>query len=95
MEEKLPTRVTPLNIKDPEVYQMARQLADLSGETLTEAVRKSLRQRLMREQYGKRSRFEIERLREIADRVAALPVLDDQTDDEIIGYDERGVPSSA
>jgi hypothetical protein len=35
----------PLNIKDPEVYQLARQVANLTGETLTDAVRHSLRER--------------------------------------------------
>jgi len=26
-------KLTPLNIKDPEVYQMARKLADLTGQS--------------------------------------------------------------
>ena len=46
MAVKLP----PLNIKDPEVYRLARQLADRTGESMTEAVRKSLRERLTREE---------------------------------------------
>jgi hypothetical protein len=29
----------------------------------------------------------------IIKRFAALPVLDDRTDDEILGYDENGLPS--
>ena len=33
-------KVPPLNIKDPEAYRLARRLADLTGESLTEAVRK-------------------------------------------------------
>jgi antitoxin VapB len=32
-------------------------------------------------------------LRCIQERVAALPVLDDRTPDEIIGYDENGLPT--
>ena len=39
---------TPLNIKDPEVYQLARQLANLTGQTLTNTVRTALRERLSR-----------------------------------------------
>lgn len=31
-------------------------------------------------------------LREMARRVSALPVLDDRTEDEILGYDENGIP---
>jgi hypothetical protein len=34
----------------------------------------------------------MEKLREISDYCAALPVLDNRTEDEILGYDERGVP---
>jgi len=34
----------------------------------------------------------MEKLREICDRYAALPVVDNRTDDEIIAYDEIGVP---
>jgi hypothetical protein len=34
----------------------------------------------------------IERLLDIANRVAALPRLDNRTPDEILGYDEKGLP---
>ena len=32
-------------------------------------------------------------IQEILDRAGALPILDDRTDDEILGYDENGLPS--
>jgi hypothetical protein len=35
----------------------------------------------------------IEKLREISDRCAARPVLDARSDDELVGYDEFGVPA--
>ena len=84
----------PLNIKDPEVYQLARQVAELTGETLTDAVRGSLRERLQREERARRDPLWIERLREISDRCAARPVIDSRSDDELVGYDEFGVPAS-
>jgi antitoxin VapB len=31
-------------------------------------------------------------LRDIGERCAKLPVLDDRTPDEILGYDEHGLP---
>jgi antitoxin VapB len=34
----------------------------------------------------------LEQLHEIARRVKALPVLDARTPDEILGYDENGLP---
>jgi antitoxin VapB len=38
-----------LNVKHPDAHRLARELADLTGETLTEAVTTALRQRLARE----------------------------------------------
>jgi antitoxin VapB len=69
-------RCLSLNIKDPEVYQLARQMADLTGETLTDAVRRALQQRLQLEQRARSDPQWIEKLREISDRCAARPVLD-------------------
>lgn len=85
-------KVTPLNIKDGEAYRMAREISQMTGESLTEVVRKSLRERLRREKRRTPDPVVMEKLREICDRCAALPVLDDRTDDEIIGYDDIGVP---
>jgi antitoxin VapB len=38
-----------LNIKDAEATRLARELAELTGESQTEAVRRALRERLQRE----------------------------------------------
>jgi antitoxin VapB len=35
----------PLNIKNPEVERLVREIADLTGESKTEAVRKALEER--------------------------------------------------
>ena len=48
------TRTATMNIKDPEVYRLARELAELTGESLTEAVGNAVRERLEREQRQKR-----------------------------------------
>jgi antitoxin VapB len=82
-----------LSLKDAETDRLARQVAKLTGESLTEAVRKALAERLEREQRKRgRSKNLAERLDEIALRCAALPDYDTRTPDEIIGYDEYGVP---
>lgn len=81
-----------LNIKNDETHELARRLASLTGETMTQAVTVALRDRLAREK-AKRNRSGVaERLMEIGRRNAARPVLDDRSPDEIIGYDERGLP---
>jgi hypothetical protein len=35
----------------------------------------------------------LKELREMRERWAQLPILDDRSDDEIIGYDEHGIPN--
>jgi antitoxin VapB len=79
-----------LSIRNDEADRLARELAAQTGETLTEAVIKALRERLAREQGRKTPRRISEELREIRKRCAALPVLDGRSADEILGYDERG-----
>ncbi|HEX4765911.1 MAG TPA: type II toxin-antitoxin system VapB family antitoxin [Lichenihabitans sp.] len=83
-----------LSLKDPETDRLARQVANLTGETLTDAVRISLAERLARERLkrGKAKSLEAE-IDAIVRRVAALPVLDDRTAEEIMGYGENGLPS--
>jgi antitoxin VapB len=84
----------PLNIKDPETHEMARQLAAATGETITKAVTIAIHERLQKVRNTKMAtgRRLADRLDEIADHCAALPVLRDRSIDEILGYDDRGMP---
>ena len=83
-----------LSLKDPETDALARQVAGLTGESLTEAVRISLKERLVRERLKKgRPAGVAERLEEISRRHVARPILDPRTDDEIMGWDESGLPT--
>ena len=83
-----------LSLKDKETDSLARQVANLTGETLTEAIRTALRERLRHEQLKRGEGLELAKaLDEIAKRCAALPVLDHRSNDEILGYDENGIPS--
>ena len=81
-----------LSIKHPEADRLARELAKSTGEGLTEAVVKALRERLAREKRRKRGRRLSDELRAIGERVAAMPVLDPRSAEEILDYDERGLP---
>lgn len=83
----------PLNIKHPEADRLARALASRTGQTITEAVIRALREQLQRET-GRRSLPTLkEELLAIGDRCAALPDYDMRPADEIIGFDEHGVPA--
>ena len=74
-----------LNIRNSEVERLAAELARSTGET--EAVVTALRDRLARVRRD-RSRVGLaDRPVEIGEQCAALPVLDDRTPEEILGYD--------
>lgn len=82
----------PLNIKSPEADRLVRELAALTGESITDAVILAVRDRLERLQARRgydRRRAEILRIRE---RYRELPLCDHRPADQIIGYDEYGLP---
>jgi len=81
----------PISIKDPETDRLARALAAATGESLTEAIRRALQERLERETRRGRRGIGVE-IRRIQERLARLPVLDPRPADEILGYDGHGVP---
>ncbi len=81
-----------LNMKNTEIHQLAAQLAELTGETMTRAVTIALQERLAREK-KRRNRVGVAKvLMQIARRCAARPVLDNRSPEDILGYDEHGLP---
>ena len=81
-----------LSIKDPEADRLARELAELTGESLTQAVTTALRERLLRQTGRNHARRLSDDLREIRESLRGVPVLDPRTPEEIIGYDDDGLP---
>ena len=81
-----------LSIKDPETERLARSLAQLTGENITTATKRAIEERLHR--VGGRSRRAalLEDMAEIRQRWSAMPVLDERTPEEILEYDEHGLP---
>jgi antitoxin VapB len=80
-----------LSIKSEEADRLARELADTTGETITQAVLLALRERLQREQAA--SLAVSDRLARLVEDVASLPVLDTRDPDALVGYDEDGLPA--
>jgi antitoxin VapB len=82
-----------LNIKDPTADRLVRELAATTGESITTAVTVAVRERL--ERIGRMAPTEVRKqaILRIAREFAALPVLDDRTDEEILGYDDDGLPT--
>ena len=84
-----------LSIKNAEVERMAREAAKRRGVSMTEALRQLLAEEEARVAAAREAEVaeKLRKLHEIQARVAALPDVSDMTDDEILGYDDDGVPS--
>ena len=81
-----------INIRNAETERLAAELALLTGRTKTEAVTEAIRDRLERMRRERSGRSLADELDEIGRRCAKLPLRDGRPADEILGYDEHGVP---
>ena len=80
-----------LNIKDPETDRLARELADRMGTSITEALKTALKDRLARS--APRVDIVYSDIIAIGERGRLRGNQDERTDEEIIGYDEHGLPA--
>lgn len=81
-----------LSIKNELTERLARKVASATGESLTQAIQKALQERLDRLKQQRKSRLLSSQLEEIVHRVDKLPILDSRVADEVLGYDEHGLP---
>mgnify|MGYP001207974917 CR=1 FL=1 len=88
-----------LDIRDPETDALARRLAELTGRPVDEAVKAALRAQVAQAEQlasaaeAPEAKASVEEIMAIARRIASGPILDTRSDDEILGYDDRGLPS--
>ncbi|MEO8096431.1 MAG: type II toxin-antitoxin system VapB family antitoxin [Acidobacteriota bacterium] len=83
----------PIIIRNEETEALARKLAKLTGESITDAVRASVAERYERLRRQRAGKSLADELNEIGVRCARLPAISSMTDDEILGYDEFGAPT--
>ena len=81
-----------IQLSSPKANTLARRLASATGEDIETAVVRAIEERLARvpKRSSRRQRVEIDA---IFDRLARMPVLDNRPAEEIIGFDQHGVPS--
>lgn len=79
-----------INIKDPETDRLARELARLTDESLTTAIRRALEARLDSVRHRQAPRGD---LSDIIARGRARAIADQRSEDEILGYGPDGLPS--
>ena len=82
-----------INIKHDEYEAAIRELAFHDGVSLTDAIGQAVLEKLERQRTAAARESYVERARRLQAYVANLPILDDRTPDEIIGYDEHGLPN--
>lgn len=79
-----------LNIKDPETDRLARELSATTGESITDALRVAVAERLAR---VRRLPAPSNDLLDIINRGRSRRTLDTRLEDEILGYGNDGLPS--
>ncbi len=82
-----------INLKSERADRLARELAATTGESLTDAITIAIAERLDRERGRRAQSARLAEILRLADEFQRLPVLDDRTPDEILGYDENGLPT--
>lgn len=82
-----------LNIKDEATDRLARELAAATGESITVAARRAIEERLARVRARRDAQPAAEELRALILRGRERAVLDDRSAEQILGYDDRGLPA--
>lgn len=82
-----------MNFKDPETRALAEEVARREGTSLNGAVKAALREKLERD-YSHSSKDErLKRAYSILEQVWIAPIADTRSADEILGYNEDGLPN--
>jgi antitoxin VapB len=77
-----------LYIKNPAAHRLAQEVSARLGISLSDAVVSALEDKVRRSPKP----VDLAAVSAILDRIALLPIRDRRTDDEILGYDEFGIP---
>ena len=83
----------PISIQNDQIERLASQLAELTGETLTEAIRAAVVEKYERLNQARAGRSLADDLNEIGLRCAKRPIVSHLLDEEILGYNPCGAPT--
>ncbi len=79
-----------ISIRNPQAENLAREVASISGENLTQAIIHALEERLERLRGRRISSNTFQEIMNISNRCRSLPDVDSRTPDEILGYNKNG-----
>ena len=81
-----------MNIASAKVEELAKRLARLTGEDVETALERAVEERLSRVATATPANREAA-MRRFFDRVSAMPIRDERSIEDIIGYGPDGLPS--
>jgi antitoxin VapB len=81
-----------LSIQNKKAEKLAREVASQSGETITQAITRASEERLERMRGRRTAADTTVEILKIARRRSQLPDKDARIPEEILGYDDIGVP---
>jgi antitoxin VapB len=81
-------KLRKLYIKNPAAHRLAGQLSRRMGVSMTDAVIHALEEQILR----KSRPIDRKAVDAICSEIASLPVLDARSPEDILGYDELGIP---
>ena len=80
-----------LSIRNSRAEQLAREVAAVSGENLTQAIIHALEERLERSHGRRTTTNTVQEIMAISQRCSSLPEQDHRSTDEILGYNQIGI----
>ncbi len=80
-----------LSIRNSKAERLAREVAAISGENLTQAIIHALEERLERLSGRRTTANTTQEIMAISQRCSSLPDLDRSSPDEILGYNQSGI----
>lgn len=87
------SQVKQLNIKNAEAYRLATTLAEMTGDSVTAAVIEALEEKIEREVKLRDREARLARIMELSRISSSWPDRDTRSAEEILGYDENGLPT--
>lgn len=80
-----------LSIRNPRAEKLAKEIATISGENITQVIIHALENHIERLRGSRVFPDTVEEIMNISRRCSSLPDIDKRTPDEILGYNKIGV----
>jgi antitoxin VapB len=80
----------PISLRNRRAEELAREVAERLGTSMTGAIVEALEEKLVRLEQGPVADSRLQEILRISMRCSTLPLLDERSEDEILGYGDSG-----